>query len=127
MNDRDNSFDQAMRRLHAEALAQVTPGTRARLRSARHVAATQAPGPARRGFGWVLASGFAAVFALAIGLQFQQQPRPDAAAPAANGRTAATQAPAAYEYDYAVAALDENPDLYLWLASNDDALPPASE
>ena len=29
----------------------------------------------------------------------------------------------AVDADTAIAALDENPDLYLWLASNDDAVP----
>ena len=64
-----------------------------------------------------LASGIAAVCALVIGLQL----RPDVAAPTA---PAVAVAPAnAYDTDTALAVLDENPDLYLWLASNDDAVP----
>ena len=31
------------------------------------------------------------------------------------------------EIDGMLAALDENPDLYLWLAANDDTLPPPSD
>ena len=67
----DHSFDQAMRRLHMQAVDQVSPATRARLRFARQAATTAT----------------------------------------------------AYDADTALATLDENPDLYLWLASNDDAMP----
>ena len=109
--DRDDAFDHAMRGLHAQALTQVSPHTRARLREARTAANQRAP---TRGWHWPLATGLAALVALAIGLQWQAPPSSDNA-PA---RTAAVD-PAAYN---ALAALDETPDLYLWLASNDDAL-----
>lgn len=120
--DQDDAFDAAMRDLHAQALTQVSPRTRNRLRAARTAAAVQrAP---VRGFGWVLASGFAAVFALAIGLQWQGSP--GITAPA---RTADTDPvdQVVDGMDAAVATLDENPDFYLWLASNDDTLPVALE
>jgi len=110
----DVRFDQAMRELHAQAVAQVSSPTRARLRAARHAAATR---ESRRGYGWLLASGCAAVFALAIALQLQPRPASQPDVPPL------TEVSAAYDADTAVAALDENPDLYLWLASNDDALP----
>lgn len=114
-------FDQAMRQLHAQAVEQVSPATRARLRAARRAVPST---PARRGLGWVLASGFAAVFALAIGLRLQT-PAP-AVAPATP--SVATVSPAtAFDAETAIAALDENPDLYLWLASNDDDLPLAEQ
>jgi hypothetical protein len=77
-----------------------------------------------RGFGWVLASGFAAVFALAIGVQWQGVPNVTAPAQMADTETVD------YVFDgmdTAVATLDENPDFYLWLASNDDTLPVALE
>lgn len=117
----DDSFDAAMRDLHAQALMQVSPQTRNRLRAARTAAAQRAP---VRGFGWVLASGFAAVFALAIGLQWQGPSGVSAPTPVADSDTV--------DYvidgmDTAVATLDENPDFYLWLASNDDTLPGALE
>lgn len=35
---------------------------------------------------------------------------------------ASVVAPAALDVDTAIATLDENPDLYLWLASNGDAV-----
>src|SRR5687767_12844075 len=66
----DESFDSAMRELHAQALSHVSPMTRARLRVGR-TTAQRAP---IRGLGWVLASGFAAVFAVAIGVQWQKPP-----------------------------------------------------
>jgi len=119
----DESFDRAMRDLHAQALTRVSPQTRARLRATRTAADTRhAP---MRGLVWVLAGGCAAVFALAIGLQWRG-PSPTTNVPT---QTAGTEAAddSIDSTDSAVDALDENPDLYLWLASNDDALPNPSE
>lgn len=123
-DDRDARFDAAMRALHRQALERVEPATRARLRSIRSEAARA---PVRRGglLGWALASGGVAAVALALGLQFAG-PAPQA--PAAAAPALAELPPAAgYDADTAVAALDENPDLYLWLASNGDALPNPQE
>ncbi|WP_057918936.1 hypothetical protein [Lysobacter antibioticus] len=132
--DRDQRFDQAMRALHARAVDQVTPQTRARLRTIRNEAAAA---PVRRSgvLGWALASGGVAAFALALGLQFVGgnggAPAVPESAPAVASAAAAVASAAAvdavYDPDTAVAALDENPDLYLWLASNGDALPNPSE
>ncbi|ALN64444.1 hypothetical protein GLA29479_3591 [Lysobacter antibioticus] len=125
--DRDQRFDQAMRALHARAVDQVTPQTRARLRTIRSEAAAA---PVRRSgvLGWALASGGVAAFALALGLQFVGgnggAPAVPESAPAV---ASAAAVDAVYDPDTAVAALDENPDLYLWLASNGDALPNPSE
>ncbi|HEY0661219.1 MAG TPA: hypothetical protein VGD21_07870 [Lysobacter sp.] len=113
-----NGFDDAMRRLHADALAQVSAPTRARLRAAR-TGATGAANRTQRGVGWALASGFAAVFAVVIGLQLRA-PAPTVVAPSPIATTTADNAN--YDIDTAVATLDENPDLYLWLAANDDSL-----
>ena len=126
----DESFDRAMRDLHAQALTRVSPQARARLRAA-HTAADARHAPLRapmRGLGWVLAGGCAAVFALVIGLQWRG-PSPTAHVPT---QTAGTEAAddsidSPDSTDSVVDALDENPDLYLWLASNDDALPNPSE
>lgn len=115
----DERFDQAMRELHAQAVTNVSSATRARLRAARR--GLPAASDSRRGHGWIVASGCAAVFALAIALQLQPRPASQPAIPAV------AQAPVAYDADTAMAALDENPDLYLWLASNDDALPVAEQ
>jgi hypothetical protein len=124
MNENDDRFDNAMRDLHAQAVSQVSSATRARLRVARHAAARpSAEREPRRGFNWVLGSGLAAVFAIAIGLQLRpaQTPTPATSAPSAIASVAPT--PTSFDADTAIAALDENPDLYLWLASNDDAVP----
>ena len=111
-HDHDDTFDRAMRDLHAQALTQVSPRSRARLRAARTAATHRAP---TRGLRWALATGLLAVFALAIGLQWRG-PSSTANLP--------TQTAAIDAADFgAVATLDENPDLYLWLASNDDNLP----
>lgn len=118
-NDR---FDLAMRELHRDALAHLGADTRRRLRDARSAATP----PAReRRFGWPLASACAALFALAIAWPLRSPPpaaadrapaptasRPGPAAPAAT-------APVPTEIPVAIAALEESPDFYLWLASND--------
>lgn len=126
----DARFDAAMRGLHAQALERVSPQVRQRLRTIRSEAAAQ-PRRGRGGLlGWALASSGVAAMALAVGLQFVGggAPAPDAApAPADVAIAPAPAAPAlveaGYDPDTAVATLDENPDLYLWLASNSDALP----
>ena len=120
MTTNDDRFDNAMRDLHAQAVSQVSSATRARLRVARHAAARpRAEREPRRGLNWVLGSGLAAVFAIAIGLQLRPTQAPTPATPA----PMVASATGAFDADAAIAALDENPDLYLWLASNDDAVP----
>ncbi|ALN92781.1 hypothetical protein LG3211_3844 [Lysobacter gummosus] len=126
--DADARFDAAMRDLHAQAVERVSPQIRARLRTIRSEAAAQ---PHRRGglLGWTLASSGVAAVALALGLQFAGSGAPSGGAPAATSpavvvaSSAVAPADTGYDPDTAVAALDENPDLYLWLASNTDALP----
>ena len=111
--ERDNdSFDRDLRQLHAAAVSQVSPQTLARLRAARHAAQT-AP---KRGHAWrwVTATAFSAVLAVALGTQFL--PR--------SGTVPATQPMVATVgnddgYDDSLAALDESPDLYMWLASSE--------
>jgi len=123
----DLAFDREAQRRHADALAAVSPRALARLRAIRH-AATSAP-PPRRGLGWLLAGGSAAVLALAIAVQLQRAPV-ESTTPLQAAATAADAGldPALANDDYRslVAGLDENPDLYLWLAANDEALPGAT-
>lgn len=128
-DDPEQRFDAAMRALHARAVEQVSPDTRMRLRRIRNESDARAQ---RRGgmFGWALASGGVAAFALALGLQFVGSQGHSASAPGltavpapAVGSVAHSPVEVSYDPDTAVAALDENPDLYLWLASNSDALP----
>jgi len=114
--DKQTSFDHDMRTLHASAVAQVSPQTLARLRSARHAMPTA---PARTGVAWpwLAASLGSAVLAIAIGVQFLPQNEP------ANDAVPQMAVAAADERDYpgSLAALDENPDLYIWLASTEAA------
>lgn len=128
----DEAFDQASRACHTQSLDQLSPRARARLRAARQAAVR--PAPARRGFGWALAGGMA-VLALVATLQLQRPPT--AAGPEPQLARAPVPSPpmprpgTGLEPDDEVAsllaALDENPDFYLWLASSDDALPPPPE
>ncbi|MEI2431037.1 hypothetical protein RDV84_13625 [Lysobacter yananisis] len=129
-DEADARFDATLRDLHAQSLERLSPQVRQRLRTIRSEAAAQ-PRRGRGGLlGWTLASSGVAAVALALGLQFAGGGAPlPAAAPAQVAQQPVMAAPSAvaaeasYDPDTAVAALDENPDLYLWLASNTDALP----
>ena len=117
--DTDTAFDQSMRQRYAQALQALPPSTAGALRAARRTALDPASHarslhPALR---W--AGAFATVAALALGLRFFE----DEPATAPTQQVAAVDAD---EFDAAIGALDENPDLYLWLAANDD-LPPTPE
>lgn len=118
----DSKFDNALRQRHAEAIVHLSARTQAQLRNRLMVAVEPRP-PVRR-VAWSAATVAAALFALAIGLQLRPHPTPTSSQSVAVA-TATTNDPSAYgntPYD----ALDENPDLYLWLASN-EAIAFASE
>lgn len=108
----NEAFDRDMRQLHATSMAHISPQTLARLRIARHGAQT-AP---QRGLAWrwITASAFSAVLAVAIGVQFL--PR---SAPVSTVQPMVAATGTSNDYNDAVATLDENPDLYLWLASSE--------
>lgn len=120
-----SAFDRAMQRRHAQALTALSPPTLSRLRASRHAAAS--PARNRHGLGWILAGASAAVLALAIAVQLQRAPVDGAAPPqiAAIAAGSELEATIATDDDYQslVAGLDENPDLYLWLAANHETLP----
>ena len=116
----NETFDRDMRQLHATAMAHISPQTLARLRAARHGAQT-APPQRGHAWRWMTASAFSAVLAVAIGVQFLPQSAPP---PIAQPVAAATGT--SNDYSDGVATLDENPDLYLWLASS-EAMPLAME
>lgn len=105
----DNDFDRRTRQLHATALASISPQTLAKLRAARNAATS--PARPRHAWRWAAATAFSAVFAVAIGVQFV----PRTATPVAPAQPVAS---AAATSDYST-SLDENPDLYVWLASAD--------
>ncbi|MGH8063109.1 MAG: hypothetical protein ACREO7_13975 [Pseudoxanthomonas sp.] len=108
----NEAFDHDMRQLHATAVAHISPQTLARLRAARHGART-AP---QRGHAWrwITASAFSAMLAVAIGVQFL--PR---STPVSTAQPVVATIGTSNDYSDGVATLDENPDLYLWLASSE--------
>lgn len=109
----NETFDRDMRQLHATAVTQISPQTLARLRAARHGART-APPQRGHAWRWMAASAFSAVLAVAIGVQFL--PR---SAPLSTAQPMVAATGASNDYSDNLATLDENPDLYLWLASSE--------
>lgn len=118
----DPQDDAALRALYARAQDTITPATTTRLHRARH-AASQATAPALRGWGIPLATGFAALCALAIGARMLM-PGVDAPAQTATPVLAAADSAAHLDegVDEALAGYDESPDFYRWLAANESTL-----
>lgn len=114
----DDDFERAMRARYAEAATRLSARTQAQLHNRLQAAVTRVPRASSRRPAWSLAAASVLVLALAFGLQWRagHEAMPSPAQPlAANG-----------DSDEALATLDENPDLYLWLASS-DAIALASE
>jgi hypothetical protein len=122
----DDRFDHAMRELHRESLAHLHPDTLRRLRAARTAAGTAPP----RRFGWPVAGATAALLVVAVALPALRLATESAPAergtstapPSAASTGPATPpgvAPGADDVPAMLAALEESPDFYLWLASND--------
>ena len=132
-HSRDDAFDQVMRAQYASAVDHVSPPVRRRLRDAR-LAASAARTPALR-LGWLLGGGAmtAAVAAIAVVIALQSSPPAPLEATAGTPTTpdplerASQRAEADSEVEDMLAALEEDPALYLWLAANDDTLPPPAE
>ena len=117
----DGRFDARMRQAHAEAVSHLSARTRLQLQLRRGAAAGgNRPSAAPRSFAWPLVAA-CAVGALAIGLQLR---RPDAPGTAPIPEPAHPVAFLAQDAGVADAytALDESPDLYLWLESDDAAM-----
>lgn len=117
--------DAALRALYRHAQGAISPATTARLHRGRHAAA-QSAAPARRGWALPLATGFAAICALAIGARVLM-PGADVAAPAAPAATpvlAAADSAAHMDEGVAeaLASYEESPDFYRWLAANETTL-----
>lgn len=102
----DHSFDTRMQQLHAHALTALSSSTLIRLRQARHA---RADGRHRRVPRlWFLTTACSTLLAIGFGLQLHWSGR--APTPA----QAETQASTTLSDDE---TLDQNPDLYLWLGS----------
>jgi hypothetical protein len=114
-----HAFDARLRAIHAEAVAATPARIRLQLRPRRSGAASGA----RRG--WSMAAAFA-IALVAAGLLWQRPASVAPVVPAAGGPAVVVApgpttdaAPDTADFDEAYAALDESPDLYLWLASSD--------
>lgn len=114
----DVRFDQAMRRVHADAVDHVSAATMAQLHRRRHAALSQAP--ARSSRGWPLAAaGLASLLVVAVGLDFALRP---GEVPAPTQAAVASVDIDGDGLEEAITDLDENPDFYVWLASGDAEL-----
>jgi hypothetical protein len=104
-------FDTALRTHHQASLERLSPRVRAQLAQRRNAVLRSGSVRRRHGFRFA-AAGFAALCALAIGLQFRTMPTP------ANPTTTTTMSVASATSADAT-MLDEDPDFYAWLASPD--------
>ena len=107
----NRTFDTALRARHQTSLERLSPRVQAQLVQRRHTALRGMP--VRRTHALRYAAGFAALGALAIGLQFGITPAPNNPATA----TSVAAAPASV-----ATMLDEDPEFYAWLASSDAQL-----
>lgn len=107
-----NRFDASLRGHHTASLQQLSPRVRAQLAQRRHAALRGTPAIGRHRFGYA-AAGFAALCALAIGLQFRNPP--STGATPTSVIAAATPNPVRADSTM----LDQDPDFYAWLASSD--------
>lgn len=108
-------LDGMLRQRHIEAVSSLSARTRAQLhnRTAAVLAAPATRRPAHR-ITWTVAATCTALLAMTVGLQL----RPQLAPPKQNAVMSPVDA-TANDGDAVLATLDENPDLYLWLASKD--------
>ena len=104
-------FDQVIRQHHANAVERISPRARAQLAQRRNAALRGDVQP-RPAFGLRHAGfAFAAVFAVAVGIDLM--PSTETPAPAPTPQVAATT-PATSN-----TILDEDPDFYAWMASTE--------
>ncbi|MCE7031060.1 hypothetical protein LY625_00190 [Lysobacter sp. GX 14042] len=120
------AFDGRARELYRQSLEQLPASTHARLRAARRDALSAPPGALRMQRWWP--AGMAAALALAVvatlGLERPPQPATETRLVQAPATPVATSlASSDPELALMLESLDNNPDFYLWLAANDDALP----
>ncbi len=125
-HDDGHGIDQQARRLHQAALAQVSPQTLMRLRAARHQAGSQAPTAGRaHAWRWLTATAFSAVLAVGLGLQWLPR-APELPASTTVAVASPSEGDTIADELGVAGTFDEDPDLYLWLASA-DAQPLAME
>ena len=123
MNDSNfdpTSFDNALRQRHAAAVAHISTHAQVQLRNRLAASNTASRHFVRHRMAWAAATACAALFVLVVGLELRPRPAPVPLPATVVADDSQGEANPAY------ASLDENPDLYLWLASN-DAVALASE
>jgi hypothetical protein len=113
-HDDDDSFDAIARDVHARSLDALSPRTQAQLQVRRRGARASAHASRRRRLAWPIVTA-CAVAALAIGWQLRGPGSVPTDAPPGTPMVAVT------DDDSATLVLDENPELYEWLASSDAA------
>lgn len=122
----DMQLDAVLRARHADAVASLSPQVQAQLTQRRNAALRGQTRHPRHGLRYAMA-GFATLSALAIGLQFIGPINPPIHRPVSPAQSipastpiiaAAAQAP----NTRSATLLDEDPEFYSWLASNDAAL-----
>lgn len=101
------NFDAQARQLHQAALHALDPATLARLRAARQAGAQARHSRLGRRSGWALATACSALLAIGLGVHL------DRSGPAPGPATTSTLV-ATVDGDE---LLDQNPDLYVWLGS----------
>ena len=106
----EDRFDAAMRALHQNALVHVSPRVRWKLRPATGAKSSRTGRVGAWRMGTVLAGGAAAIFALALGIS-PWKPVDDA--------NPATNTVVASSLDDGATVLEQDPDFYAWLASDD--------
>jgi hypothetical protein len=114
----DADFDDLARRLHADALRHIPWQTLARLRTASggvSPAGRTAATARARTAGWGFAVAGAALFAVAVALRLGPATTDVGPRPLAVGQGAGQAAED--RYGSVLAALEEDPDFYLWLAN----------
>lgn len=118
-NGPSQGFDDSLRHHHAQAVENLSARTHAQLQLRRGAAAVPIRHAPLRGFAWPLVAA-CAVGVLAIGLQWRKADIPVTSGTPVAVAPVSTNTDAGDEID-AYAMLDEAPDLYLWLASEDAA------
>jgi hypothetical protein len=116
--NRDADFDRRLRARYADATLHLSARTHAQLQQRLRAAIAQRPRGRNRGRAWIFATACSLALVTAFGLQWRAQ---DPSTPRAPAPIADTS-----DNSEIVATLEETPDLYLWLAS-DDAIALASE
>ena len=124
MNIGEHERDDAIRALHVDALDNLSPRVRAQLRQRRRAALRGEPAqaPASK---WRIAFPLAAaatVGALVLGLQLRSLPPTTHAPMVATVQPASASSTTGNDDAVIASTLEENPDLYVWLASDDAAL-----